>query len=102
MRHLRNSRFTLSLLLVCASIAWAEKKPTITTFDAPGAGTGPGQGTVALGLSPSGVIEGYYLDAGNVFHGFVRARHGTINTLDAPGAGTGPGQGTLPESINSS
>ena len=48
------------------------------------------------------MIEGYYLDAGNVFHGFVRARQGTITTFDAPGAGTGPGQGTLPESINPS
>lgn len=102
MRHLRSFPSTVCLLLVCASIALAQKKPTIATFDAPGAGTGPGQGTFALGLSPSGVIEGYYLDAGNVFHGFLRSRHGTLTTFDAPGAGTGPGQGTQPQSINPS
>ena len=51
MRYLRNSCFTLSLLLVCASIAWAEKL-TITTFDAPSAGIGPGRST----LSRSGSV----------------------------------------------
>jgi hypothetical protein len=31
---------------------------TITTFDAPGAGTGPGQGTEAFGINYAGTIEG--------------------------------------------
>ena len=45
---------------------------TFTTFDAPGAGTGPGQGTVALSNNPAGAITGYYTDGNNVSHGFLR------------------------------
>jgi hypothetical protein len=45
---------------------------TITTFDAPGAGTGPGQGTFSIGNNPSGAITGYYVDGSNVNHGFLR------------------------------
>jgi hypothetical protein len=73
---------------------------TITGFDVPGAGTGPGQGTVAANINPAGAITGYYVDASGVNHGFVRNRHGAITTFDAPGTGTGPGQGTTPYSNN--
>jgi hypothetical protein len=45
---------------------------TITTFDAPGAGTGLNQGTLAVGINPEGAITGYYTDATNVNHGFLR------------------------------
>jgi len=100
MRPLRSFPSRVFLLLVCSSIALAQKKPTITTFDAPGAGTGPGQGTFAIVINPRGVIEGYYVDGNDVVHGFVRSRHGTITTFDVPGAGTGSGQGTLPFSLN--
>src|ERR1700757_2160730 len=62
-------------------------QPPIITFDAPGAGTGPGQGTFALAISdPTGVITGDYLDAANVNHGFLRTRDGNITSFDAPGA----------------
>jgi hypothetical protein len=67
---------------------------TITTFDAPGAGTGPRQGTLCFSINLAGVIAGEYVDGNDVLHGFVRATDGTITTFDAPGAGTGPGQGT--------
>jgi hypothetical protein len=70
-------------------------QPTITTFDAPGAGTGAGQGTLPFAINPAGLITGYYLDTGDVFHGFLRIRNGAIATFDVPGAGTGPGQGTV-------
>src|SRR5438093_884705 len=69
--------------------------PTIITFDAPGSGTGPGQGTFAGNINPSAAIAGRYVDASGVAHGFVRAPEGTITTFDAPNAGTGPGQGTF-------
>jgi hypothetical protein len=71
---------------------------TITTFNAPGAGTAPGQGTftaLTTGLSPAGAVTGNYADASNVNHGYVRAPNGAITTFDAPGAGTAPGQGTF-------
>src|ERR1700740_697248 len=78
----------------------AQTKAQIIKFDAPGAGTGPGQGTTPYAINPAGAIAGQYLDASNVLHGFLRAVDGTITTIDAPGAGTGSGQGTVVRSIN--
>jgi hypothetical protein len=47
---------------------------TITaTFDVPGAGTGPGQGTIASCNNDADAITGNYIDASNVNHGFMRA-----------------------------
>src|SRR5207237_1242562 len=83
---------------------------TFTTFDAPGSGTGPFQGTIAFGLNLAGVIAEYYADASNVNHGFLRSPDGSLTTFDVPGAGTGSGpggvaigdlnQGTFAENIN--
>jgi hypothetical protein len=75
---------------------------TITSFDAPGADMTPGSGngTFGVGVTPDGEIEGVFVDANGVLHGFVRSNQGTFSTFDAPGAGTGAGQGTLPESNN--
>src|SRR4029453_13242438 len=77
-------------------------RPTIITFDAPGAGTGPGQGTIAFAINPAGTISGRYADAGGAIHGFLRTPDGTITTFDVLGAGTGPGQGTFAGNINPS
>ncbi len=44
----------------------------VTTFKAPGAGTGQLQGTAGLSINAAGVITGTYLDANSAFHGFVR------------------------------
>jgi hypothetical protein len=74
---------------------------TISTFDAPGAGTDQFQGTRSVSINPSGTVTGYYLDASDVYHGHLRTPDGTITTFDVPGAGTGPNQGTLGFSINS-
>ena len=76
------------------------RSPSLTTFDAPGAGTASGQGTFANDINPEGAITGYYLDASGVFHGFLRAKHGTFTTFDAPGAGTGFGYGTIGFGVN--
>jgi hypothetical protein len=43
---------------------------TVTIIDAPGAGTGSGQGTLPLGINPAGMITGNYVNA-NGTHGFV-------------------------------
>jgi len=74
----------------------------IITFNAPGAGTGSGQGTYSAGINLSGVIAGQLLDNNSLYHGFVRAPNGFITTFEAPEAGSTPGsfQGTLPENIN--
>jgi hypothetical protein len=45
---------------------------TITTFDAPGAGTASGQGTIPETPNQFGVITGQYIDANNVHFGFLR------------------------------
>jgi hypothetical protein len=41
-------------------------------FDAPGAGTERGQGTVGSSLNPAGTVTGYDIDASGVYHGFLR------------------------------
>jgi hypothetical protein len=56
-----------------------------TTFDAPGAGTGAGQGTLPISINPAGEIAGNYVDANNVGYGFVRAPGGTFTTFAVPG-----------------
>jgi len=82
---------------------------TLTTFEAPGAGTGTNQGTgcpgCALGLNQFGAIAGIYSDSNSVNHGFLRSPDGKFTTFDAPGAGTAAGQGTgcpsdCPTSLN--
>jgi hypothetical protein len=44
---------------------------TVTTIDAPGAGTGMFQGTLANGINPAGVITGIYRDVNGAIHGFL-------------------------------
>ena len=79
---------------------------TLTTLDAPGAGEGlrppvmahpelrSGQGTVASRVNDRGNIIGYFIDAKNVEHGFLRDKLGTFLAFDVPGSG-----GTVPESL---
>ena len=76
----------------------------ITTIDVPGAGSVPVsfQGTQSYGINPAGAITGWYADASNVNHGFVRSPLGAITTFEAPGAGTSDGQGTFGASVNPS
>src|SRR4029077_15774894 len=87
-------------ILVALAISIPLSAQTITTFDAPGAGTGPHQGTYALCINPSGTIIGFVRGANEVRHGFVRSQDGSFTIFDAPGAGTGAGQGTRAYSIN--
>ncbi len=65
---------------------------TITTFDAPNAGTSGASpvppGTIATSVNTSGVITGAYKDANGVAHGFLRSIDGTIASFDEPDAGT--------------
>ena len=87
----------LSVALLTCSSAGAQK---ITTFDAPGAGIGAGQGTLSQGISDLGITYGYYIDGSGVAHGFLRFPCGGFTTFDAPGAGTAAGQGTFAFSLN--
>ena len=59
---------------------------TFTTFDAPGAGTGSYQGTYPFAINPEGAITGLYVDASNMYHGFLRDRDGTLTAFDPSGS----------------
>jgi hypothetical protein len=65
-------------------------------FDAPGAGTGAGQGTLPESNNTLGAIAGNYIDGSNVNHGFLLDQQGSFSVFDVPGTGTGAGQGTIP------
>jgi hypothetical protein len=72
-----------------------DKHGTLTELpDAPGAGSGEGQGSQGITINDAGEISGGYTDSNNVIHGFVRSSDGTYITFDVPGAGTGTLQGS--------
>jgi hypothetical protein len=106
-------RLPMALCLVLCTLALdlsvnAGGTTTITTFDAPGAGTASGQGTFANGMNTLGAITGFTRDTNAARHGFLRAPDGTFTIFDDPAAGTcstscgtiGPGQGTRAYAIN--
>jgi hypothetical protein len=82
------------IILVALAIPTKLSGQTITTFDAPGAGTDALQGTYAVNVSPSGTITGFSRDTNNARHGFIRSTDGSFTIFDAPNAGTGNFQGT--------
>jgi hypothetical protein len=94
------------VLSIPIGLAGENAGPQMITFEAPGAGTGAGQGTGCFGctfsINQSGEIVGTYLDANNVFHGFVRSAKGQFTTFEVPGADTTPGSfnGSVAQSIN--
>jgi len=50
---------SVAVLCLCCPLAvrtQAQQPPAFTTFDAPGAGTGTNQGTVARGINTAGTI----------------------------------------------
>jgi hypothetical protein len=72
---------------------------TVTEYDAPGAGTSPGQGTEPCAndcLNPAGTVAGAYIDPTSVSHTFVRDRHGNITEFDPPGASSSGPSGIDP------
>ena len=83
---------------------------TITTIDAPNAGSseenGWKPGTHAISINASGEIAGSYVDSNMNGHGFVLSTSGTFTEFDAPNAGTNTAQhggglyGTIPLSID--
>src|SRR5690349_13687253 len=77
----------LCTLGVDLSVNTARANTTITTFDAPGAGTAANQGTIGFGINPAGAITGFTRDANFARHGFLRAPDGTFTIFDDPNAG---------------
>jgi uncharacterized membrane protein len=86
-------KFSKSLLLAtlacAATIGWAQpvsKAPQIIMVTALDAGTDPGQGTFANGITQKGTVAGWYVDKYGVSHGFVRTLDGAFTTVDGPNA----------------
>ena len=80
-----------------APVSRAVRQPqNFTVFDAPGAGTASGQGTISYDTNNSGVSTGVYFDSSYNSHGFVRAAEGTITTFDVDG----PLSQTFPDWMN--
>jgi hypothetical protein len=79
----------------------------ITTFADPDAATDGWNGTIPTSINDNGVVVGYFIDASDTAHGFVRYPNGTFARIDVPGAGTGETTcgcgpaGTYPNWINS-
>ena len=57
----------VSVVLLACGLASAQQ---ITTFSAPGGGTGSDQGTGGFDINPQGTVVGSFHDDSNVFHGF--------------------------------
>jgi hypothetical protein len=57
-----------------------------TLFNAPGAGTGSGQGTIAGDINDNAEIVGAYADSNGVFHVFFRTPGGKFSKFDVLGA----------------
>ena len=91
-----------AIILIALAASTQICAQSITTIDAPGAGTAPNQGTSTLDINAAGTIIGFSRDANSVRHGFSRSRNGVFTMFDAPGAGTAPGQGTRAYSVNPS
>jgi hypothetical protein len=87
------------ILLVCGLQSYGQQTAsaaTIISFDPPGSPI-PSQ-TYPQAINPTGVITGYYSDAGGIPHGFLRARNGTFPSFDPKGslaALAGPGGAPL-------
>ena len=90
-------RFLLvaGLLAVTSSMAAAQGS-AFATIDVSGAGTGAQQGTAVTAIDAAGDVTGVYVDANNVFHGFVLPVGGVSSSFNVTGAGTGAYQGTFP------
>jgi hypothetical protein len=63
----------------------------ITTFDAPGAGSGTEQGTgcysdCPVSINDWGAVTGEYIDANNNYHGYLRSPEGKIVSFDPSGS----------------
>lgn len=68
-------------------VSHAVRQPdNFVVFDAAGAGTGSGQGTISYDTNNSGVSTGTYIDSSNNYHGFVRDSAGTVTSFDVDGS----------------
>jgi hypothetical protein len=91
-RRIESLALSLALCTLGLGLSGSAHAQTITPFEAPGAGTLPGQGTEAIDINLAGAVVGIYADSNNVAHGFVCvsgcASPHTFTNFEAPDAGT--------------
>jgi hypothetical protein len=78
--------YTLSLAaaVLFSTGALCGQTSSFSSFDVPGAGTSPGQGTFPVANNSKGVIAGYYVDSSFVSHGFLRQPNGVVTEFTPP------------------
>jgi hypothetical protein len=98
------SAVTLLSAMVLPAVAANTAGSNIIVFNAPGADTAANDfnGTIPTSINIEGVIAGYYVDATNVYHAFVRSPTGKFASFEAPNADTTAQSfnGTLASAIN--
>src|SRR5437879_126803 len=65
-KHVRAASAVLAFVTLLVPVVLpgqSAQGQTIITFDAPGAGTSSGQGTIGIAINPAGAIAGAYIDA---------------------------------------
>ena len=72
--------------LLITTTAFAQSASTIITFDAPGAGRGIEEGTLAFGMNSQGTIVGSVTNSNRQTAGFLRRPDGTMQVIRVPGA----------------
>lgn len=75
---------SLFITVLCCATPLAAQGQGIISFDAPNAGRGFEQGTLAICINQGGTVAGYYIDSKREEHGFVRAANGAITEFDVP------------------
>lgn len=85
---MKGLKILMLILSACiAATAWSHANAQqLISFDAPNAGTGQNQGTVAYGINLKGTITGIVTDSSNGTHGFVGTLKGGFTDFDVLGA----------------
>jgi hypothetical protein len=76
----------VSGFLALAPAVSAGQSSSVITFDGPGAGTGSGQGTRAIGMNSKGTIVGTVTSNNWKTYGFLRQTNGKLTKVEYPGA----------------
>jgi len=93
------NRSILAAITLFASLYAPLSAQKLVSFDAPGGGTGPYQGTESAAINIEGAITGTVVDSSYGIHGFVRSPDGKFVNFDAPDANPVVGC-TCPNAIN--
>jgi len=83
-RFRRSNHLPVVIAMLLCSASLFGQNGSFTSFDAPGAGTGPQQGTYPADINLNGAIAGYYADDAGIRHGFIRQPSGQFIEFSPP------------------